>query len=340
VLVKVGRLIFFVLFLSRIAFGNCLKCHKFKEQPFGHSPFVNHNCGACHLGEKNEESQKEHVRWIKTIECYKGLNCLRLGRNGFLGSMFYVEVPSLGVSQIVDVSNPPYLKVKLSPSKVKIFLCSLERGVFLIARMCVETDSPVVVDADCEGVCCGNDGIYRTYNVLELDFPIKKRGSRCIFVIKDMAGNSLKRDEEFVFSSYSSLEPDTAQHFRILTGVADSQDRFLCFKTDGYVECKLGIVEETLSSILRKVKNHPPIVAIFESSIKRCYKCHPKSMLGVSHPVGIPLGENMKKQPGIRLVNGKVTCASCHNPHSSRYPYLLRQKQQELCIGCHGEKYK
>ena len=31
-------------------------------------------------------------------------------------------------------------------------------------------------------------------------------------------------------------------------------------------------------------------------------------------------------------------CVICHNPHGSRYPYLLRDPLPKLCFGCHDEK--
>lgn len=39
------------------------------------------------------------------------------------------------------------------------------------------------------------------------------------------------------------------------------------------------------------------------------------------------------------LVNGKVGCASCHNPHDKRWPRYLRHTNagSELCFACHDK---
>ena len=41
---------------------------------------------------------------------------------------------------------------------------------------------------------------------------------------------------------------------------------------------------------------------------------------------------------GLPLFNGKVECATCHEPHSERYRYFLRQSNagNALCLACHN----
>jgi predicted CXXCH cytochrome family protein len=40
---------------------------------------------------------------------------------------------------------------------------------------------------------------------------------------------------------------------------------------------------------------------------------------------------------GLPLINGKVECVTCHEPHSERYRYFLRQSNVggSLCLVCH-----
>lgn len=47
----------------------------------------------------------------------------------------------------------------------------------------------------------------------------------------------------------------------------------------------------------------------------------------------------MQRSSHIPLREGKVTCSSCHNPHGSMGPTLLRQAStNENCYSCHAEK--
>lgn len=65
-----------------------------------------------------------------------------------------------------------------------------------------------------------------------------------------------------------------------------------------------------------------------------CYECHPKiSKLKNNHPVqGHPVFVK-EKSPSEKY---KVTCVSCHSPHSSEYDKLLPQEEMMmLCINCH-----
>ncbi len=60
---------------------------------------------------------------------------------------------------------------------------------------------------------------------------------------------------------------------------------------------------------------------------ENCFTCHPamraKSLRTSHHP----------------LREGKIECASCHNPHDSTRPKMIKAEwTTELCLGCHTEK--
>jgi predicted CXXCH cytochrome family protein len=65
-----------------------------------------------------------------------------------------------------------------------------------------------------------------------------------------------------------------------------------------------------------------------------------------SHPVGVPytMSPDLVSTPpdgkfpnGVRLIDGKVECASCHNPHSATSaPFLATSNEgSNLCYTCH-----
>lgn len=80
-----------------------------------------------------------------------------------------------------------------------------------------------------------------------------------------------------------------------------------------------------------------------EIGITVCYRCHPKSTLGVTHPVDIipsvEIKERMKKSNLPTGYNGLLLCITCHLPHASREKYLgQRVVAEELCVACHPKE--
>lgn len=60
---------------------------------------------------------------------------------------------------------------------------------------------------------------------------------------------------------------------------------------------------------------------------KVCYKCHTQ-MEKHTHPVGPNYLDPR--------TNESLTCISCHDPHASKYEYVLhKDKNRELCVQCH-----
>ncbi|RMG74425.1 MAG: hypothetical protein D6710_01565 [Nitrospirae bacterium] len=66
------------------------------------------------------------------------------------------------------------------------------------------------------------------------------------------------------------------------------------------------------------------------------------------HPVGIDYEESSMEHPDlkpsamiprkIKLVNGKVSCISCHDPYSNNRAQLISTNRNgELCLGCHDK---
>jgi predicted CXXCH cytochrome family protein len=67
--------------------------------------------------------------------------------------------------------------------------------------------------------------------------------------------------------------------------------------------------------------------------------CHPR-IAKSPHPIAFFTGRGHplkgRKEPKSR--DGKLSCVSCHNPHSSDYPRLFKypaNKAYELCKYCH-----
>jgi len=62
-----------------------------------------------------------------------------------------------------------------------------------------------------------------------------------------------------------------------------------------------------------------------------CSGCHQKRISQGEHKVGVMPS---KSAAGIPLQNGKMTCVSCHDPHS-KAPGMPRMATRKLCGLCH-----
>ncbi len=71
-----------------------------------------------------------------------------------------------------------------------------------------------------------------------------------------------------------------------------------------------------------------------EAGLYACNECHVRDIhRRTSHPmVAMGLGKAGMLPLGS---GGKMLCITCHMPHGSRYPYVLRKEETELCQSCH-----
>jgi predicted CXXCH cytochrome family protein len=67
-----------------------------------------------------------------------------------------------------------------------------------------------------------------------------------------------------------------------------------------------------------------------------CVSCHLDLAVGVHLLAGLEGPHPMWKKPDPSRPNKEMSCASCHDPHSSDFPVLAPKKN--LCVICH-EKF-
>jgi len=63
-----------------------------------------------------------------------------------------------------------------------------------------------------------------------------------------------------------------------------------------------------------------------------CIECHPDRMAPTEHKIGVVPSMNTGTLP---LADNKLTCITCHDPHSNRYGRMLRVPAKALCQSCH-----
>lgn len=74
------------------------------------------------------------------------------------------------------------------------------------------------------------------------------------------------------------------------------------------------------------------------SAMGACKPCHEEQDTA-THPVNVYPKPGMVIPPEYpTLPDGRITCSTCHMPHSSNYSFLtIKQRRRDLCIGCHKD---
>lgn len=76
-----------------------------------------------------------------------------------------------------------------------------------------------------------------------------------------------------------------------------------------------------------------------QNSEKVCLTCHLEQGTLQSHEHPYNVKPKRLLQAELKLTSkGKLECLSCHNPHSTNSPHLLRTEQEFTCLGCHENK--
>lgn len=83
-----------------------------------------------------------------------------------------------------------------------------------------------------------------------------------------------------------------------------------------------------------------------QSITDNCLQCHnnqPPALqtTEADHPVNITYtqqtGYKQVTDPRIVLVNGKITCITCHDPYKTEPKRLVLPSQNQLCLSCHSK---
>ena len=78
--------------------------------------------------------------------------------------------------------------------------------------------------------------------------------------------------------------------------------------------------------------DHKGSAALLKKNINElCSGCHQKRISAGEHKVGV---KPSKTGTGLPLQDGKMTCVSCHDPHS-KAPGMPRMATRKLCNHCH-----
>ncbi len=96
-------------------------------------------------------------------------------------------------------------------------------------------------------------------------------------------------------------------------------------------------VSEIFSPERETPVEHPPLSDKKQVNTTICFQCHKETVEVASHPINVTAPPGMIIPPEYPLLSdGRITCMTCHSPHSSdNEARLIKEGKKELCIGCH-----
>ena len=250
-----------------------------------------------------------------------------------------VVLPLLAdLAEVDDTGKPPTI------TELKVL--KIQHGVFISTTIGWQTDT--LTNAMVR---------YGISDLSQTSAPSKRFGRQHQVIL-----SLLKPDTTYRFSVVSHdlfrrsqvSEPLTFSTSKPLTTQPDSSDippggggqggivsSFQRFGTDYFLELKL---EQPASVFIGSVDRkglpddefHGGLSSEFMISTEACLSCHKAHL----HPVNVS-----PTKPGIvippefpTLPDGRITCISCHAPHSSDYYYFTRKPGTVLCVSCHLDR--
>ncbi len=344
--------------------GNCNKCHeniiaKGLHQPYVHSPFAEGKCAECHLYKDRLGTNAGTVITKVTPLTREHMTAFNLKDKESLYEAVVTVRDKDGkvdkVKVMIKFDRLPLLQDTTPPKISKVEVKEIKPGVFYEATIKWVTDelstSQVEYGEDKQfGFVTPLDETLVVNHLVKISNLAKDATYYYRVISLDVCGNkSVSPPKSFKVVPYqaepevvNSSEPEGILKIRDLKVSRTSDGRVVLF----WLTTRLAQGKVELRKVRKEAKGqegHANIVlkGAKESGLDSCYHCHPSEKLGISHPVGVPLGKNMKVPSGLPLAEGNIViCTSCHNAHGSKYRYYLRKSRgRELCISCHGDRY-
>jgi predicted CXXCH cytochrome family protein len=342
-----------------------------------HVPFMQQRCGECHIPKNLPDSaemddpaslkDRRKIIWL-------GESVMADVNHGFVlpdakvGSALVVEVLGNGgaysrqevavptltqLAEVKDSGKPPVL------SGVRVL--EVERGVFLSATIGWQTDT--LTDAL---VRYGNKDLSQTAQLgnrlgrrheVVLNNLKPDQTYRFSVVSTDLFGRS-QTSEPLTFSTSrplvaelpaqpgtppeSSEEAGVASHFRRL-GTSYLFELTLdqpasVFVGTGEVVLKQPLPNRSDGPTGGDDRHHEGLSSKRVVALEACRSCH-KNQSTATHPVNVYPKPGMIIPPEYpTLPDGRITCRSCHDSHSSENEFLtIKRDKRELCVGCHRD---
>ncbi len=335
----------FILLGGGAEAAKCRGCHPMEGMGMAsiHPPFMEDQCEMCH-GQIDRSSSTKSIN-SKDIKWF-------LERHHLGGTAYIILPRRLRKYDLVFESQGPTFQERLSleslpslpqghkPAILEAKLCGLEQGPWIEAKICVKTDLPTEVEINCNGVQGMSEGDFYTFQVISLAGLKVGKKYQCLLTARDISGEESQTKISFT-TDHSFAGPQVPPARKVAVDLYQSpmEEPLLEIQSDGALNWRLGTIKKETSQAKRSHGHHKNLNSPVVAGLDACFKCHDSHSLGASHPVNVHLRQGMLAE-GIPVFNGVVTCASCHNPHSAKEPYLLRKRGRNLCLSCHGQRYR
>jgi predicted CXXCH cytochrome family protein len=349
-----------------------------RSRLYQHSPFAQEECGECHAPLAIKESQgrvvltdDEAIRNEREKTVWLGDSAMADTSHGFvipgnkLGKTLVIEargvdgsfshqevaVPLLAdLPEVVDGGRAPVIS--------DVGVLKVERGIFLSVTIGWTTDR--LADAQ---VLYGEQELTQSSaasprfgrrHKVKLDNLRPGRTYRFTAVSKDMFGHR-QVSEPSTFSTAKPIAAPEPQHSKD-NDIAEIVSQFRRIGADYLLELTLeppasvffgsigkgrlqNLSDGGLASGVEEADGpHAGLNSEIVTTIKACQNCH-RNENTATHPVNVFPKPGMVIPPEYpTLPDGRISCVSCHNWHSSEYDYLaFKPGKRELCTGCHRD---
>jgi predicted CXXCH cytochrome family protein len=353
------------LVVQAIDFQACYDCHKLTlaedaTRPYLHDPFIEEECGECHTAGESAASKtngkssnlidRRKIKWLMDSP-------VKVTSHGFLlsgdnlddnlvidlhgidgqSSRHEIPVPTLAeLAEVEDSGKPPAI------SEVRVL--KMEQGVFLKVTISWQTDilADDLVHYGIQDLSQTSEPSKRLGRQHEVDLYNLQPDTiyRFTAVSHDVFGRS-QVSEPLTFSTAEPLTAAQQENSDNPPEGDDQSEMITSFKRrSGLYLLELKLKQPAsvfIGSIERRGlpedEFHTGLSSRVISSMEACLNCHDAH----AHAV------NVSPKPGIvvppefpTLLDGRITCGSCHFPHSSDNYYFTRKSgTNEFCVSCH-----
>jgi len=342
----------------------CKNCHtkvwaEGINKAYIHPPFLEEKCRICHVYENVYDRNKIKAIEKTTPMAYEHMASVSLREDVNYQVIIRVRDQKGKIKELSRVVNLKQLLVERDvtpPQILNVEVYEITPGVFFEAVIVWDTDEPATSQVEYGptahyGFISPLDENLVTHHVVK----IANLGANEVYHFRvrsvDVYGNErVSSDSVFKVEPKKPSKTRSVQmrvspnlEIRDLRIFKTPNNKVVFFwLTTRLAEGTVKITEISPTTVPTKVEGHATFVlkSKKEAGFKICYKCHSLEKLGISHPVGIPLTNDMHPPSDLPLADNMVTCDSCHQPHGSKYRYILRKPRgRELCVSCHGNRY-
>lgn len=342
-----------------------------------HQPFMKGQCGQCHLVGKSvtapvkksplvvKKQQMEKIRWFQTISGRDQEHWLRVPAESMASGLYLKATDGRVRSSLQTVtlpkngSVPQKLDDHRPPLQSSLRVADVRRGISTTATLQWETDE--YTDSTIHyGI--GNlrsrkvdRQLTRRHSLVLLGLDADKTYQYQI-ISRDLFGNETTSavmefsteksfwDEDAHYSALDSLATD----IKLQTSLFRVKNEYLVVvKADRPVSLSLGTenkvksrnTEERHVAATAGQYSHPILKSSLDTNITICKDCHQNVREEYSHPIKVRARKGMVIPSEYPVLpDGKMSCMTCHDNHSSNHAYRLRKSNKaDLCRGCHHD---